>query len=380
MQETTYKICSRCVMDTSAQEVHFDANGYCNFCEALITKIQNGSSANNKSDALDDLMNKVKRQGRKKKYDCIIGVSGGIDSSWVLVQAVKHGLRPLAVHMDNGWNSELATNNISSLLGALNVDLFTYVIEWEEYRRLMESFFDADVIDIELLYDNAMTEVCYMKAREFGLKHILSGSNTATEGMQMPKCWAYEDKWDGTNIVAIASKNNATISSFPLFTNAKWLYSRYIKGIQWVPFLDYQEYDKNAATETLQREYGFKPYPYKHYENVFTRFYQSFILPTKFGVDKRRVHLSSLIISNQLTRDEAISVLQTPAFISAEQLRLDTDYFLRKMGWEKTKLDAYLSRTRKEHSEFKTDMLRKWLFPILRISATVTRRVTRRLR
>ena len=378
MTPSQYRICNRCVMDTSAGEIEFDGAGNCNFCEMLVRQnIQKISSSNN-SQSLDLLIENVKKDGAGKDYDCIIGVSGGVDSSWVLVQAVANGLRPLAVHMDNGWNSELATNNISNLIERLDVDLFTYVIEWEEYRDLMEAFFRADVIDIELLYDNAMTEVCYMKAREFGLKYILSGSNTATEGLQMPSAWAYGDKWDGANILSIASAIGLNITTFPLFTNTKWLYSKYFKGIQWIPFLDYIGYEKETALLHLKQNFAYKPYPYKHYENIFTRFYQGYILPTKFNVDKRRVHFSSLIMSGQMDRHSALTELKKPAFSSADELRLDIEYFLKKMQWESTKLEQYLIRPRREHSDYKTDKVRKYLWPVLRFTGR-TRVVLQRL-
>jgi N-acetyl sugar amidotransferase len=354
-------------MDTSASQITFDSNGNCSFCSPLMKNGVPRLNSWTSSEEFEDLIQKVKKGGVGKEYDCIIGVSGGVDSSWTLVNAVRAGLRPLAVHMDNGWNSELATNNIANLIEILDVDLFTYVIEWEEYRKLMESFFSADVIDIELLYDNAMTEVCYMKAREYDVKYILSGSNTSTEGVKMPAEWAWGDKWDGTNIRSIASLNSAKLVTFPLFTNGKWLYSTLIKRIQWVPFLDFTAFDKEFALSNLQIEYAYKPYPYKHYENIFTRFYQGFILPTKFGVDKRRVHFSSLIVSGQMDRKDAINKLLEPPFSSAEELRLDVVYFLNKMRWEQKDLEEYLTRARREHSEFGTDRLRKYLWPVLRV-------------
>jgi N-acetyl sugar amidotransferase len=380
MTSSQYRICNRCVMDTSAGEIEFDGVGNCNFCEMLVRQnIQKISSSNN-SQSLDLLIENVKKDGAGKDYDCIIGVSGGVDSSWVLVQAVEKGLRPLAVHMDNGWNSELATNNISNLIERLDVDLFTHVIEWEEYRNLMEAFFRADVIDIELLYDNAMTEVCYMKAREFGLKYILSGSNTATEGIQMPSAWAYGDKWDGANILSIASASSVDISTFPLFTNTKWLYSKYIKGVQWIPFLDYIGYEKETTLLHLRENFAYKPYPYKHYENIFTRFYQGYLLPTKFNVDKRRVHFSSLIMSGQMDRQVAVTELEKPAFSSADDLRMDIEYFLKKMRWQSTKLDRYLTRPRREHSDYKTDKVRKYLWPVLRFTGRTRVALQRLLR
>ena len=186
-----YQLCTHCVMDTSATEISFNEQGVCNFCTEFLTQsdyVMNRDQAKKKQE-LDSFVSKVKQAGKNKRYDCIVGVSGGVDSSWVLVQAIKLGLRPLAVHMDNGWNSELAQNNIANLVRSLNVDLYTHVIDWNEYRNLMQAFFDADVIDVELLYDNAMFAVNYRLAVKYGVKYILSGCNQVTEGMRMPEGW-----------------------------------------------------------------------------------------------------------------------------------------------------------------------------------------------
>ena len=284
-----YKQCNRCVMDTTASEIVFDENGNCNFCNTFLKKLD--AQNTNKVELKNDLINKIKKDGRGKKYDCIIGVSGGVDSSYVLHLAKEEGLRILAVHMDNGWNSELATNNISNLVNELNIDLYTHVINWEEYRDMMESFFKANVIDIEILYDNSMTAVNFNLAKKYKTKYILSGQNLSTEGMQMPKSWNWL-KLDAKNIKAIHKKyGTQKIKTFPLISTMQWIYCEYFKGIKWLPLLDYFEYNKNNALNLLENKYGYKPYPYKHYESVFTRFYQGYILPNKFKVDKRKLHL-----------------------------------------------------------------------------------------
>lgn len=364
-----HQICTRCVMDTSASEIEFDLQGVCNFCTSFRSSF--GNSFNN-SDSLDfdegdlsQFVDRVRADGIGKPYDCIVGVSGGVDSSWALVKAVELGLRPLAVHMDNGWNSELAVSNISNLIEVLEVDLYTHVIDWDEYKNLMQAFFDADVVDIELLYDNAMTSVCFNEAKDYKLRYILSGSNTSTEGIKMPKSWAYGDKWDGANIRAIAKTKNAKIRTFPVFTNLQWLRHNYIDKRVWVPFLDLMNYRKSDALEILQRDFDYKPYPYKHYESVFTRFYQGYLLPKKFGVDKRRVHLSSLIVTGQLERIQAIEDLEGIPYPSVRDLDADLEFFLKKMDWSTDDLDNYLSRERVEHNNFKTDQTRKILWPIL---------------
>jgi len=274
------KICSRCVMDETARNIQFDENGVCNFCtdfKERYVENQNEKKSFNLDNFIVDLKNKYKN----KKYDCVIGLSGGVDSAWVLLQAKKRGLRPIAVHMDNGWNSELAQNNIANLVKNLNVDLYTHVIDWDEYRMFMNAFFDADVVDIELLYDNAMLAVNYKIAAKYGIKHILAGTNMATEGMRTPLGWNWF-KYDKKNIINIGKENrNIKIKTLPVIGTFSYIWYRFILKIKWVPFLNFFDYNKSEALQILEKEYGFKPYPFKHYESIFTRFYQGYILPKK---------------------------------------------------------------------------------------------------
>jgi N-acetyl sugar amidotransferase len=360
-------------MDTSAKDIVFDGIGNCNFCSDYLQSFGKSGriSAPNQS-SLQAFARKVRKAGKGKRYDCIVGVSGGVDSSWVLVKAVELGLRPLAVHMDNGWNSNLAVSNISNLIDALDVDLYTYVINWEEYRALMEAFFRADVVDIELLYDNALHEVCFSQARKFGLKYILSGENFSTEGIKIPKGWASESKWDGRNILRIASRFGATVKTFPIFTTTKWILYRFLMGIQWVPLLDYMDFQKESALVSLEESFGYVRYPYKHYESVFTRFYQGFILPRKFGIDKRRVHLSTLVVSGQISRTQAIEDLKRPPLVSDRDLAADLKFFLKKMNWDQEKLEAYLERPGVEHDLYGRDMTRSFLLPFVKVLKTLT--------
>ena len=364
-----YTECQRCVMDHSAGDIKFDDHGYCNYCSDFLAKKSLWSTLEVDSKARDnrlsDLLKELKSDGVGKPYDCIIGVSGGVDSSWVLAKAVSLGLRPLAVHMDNGWNSNLAVSNISNLINELGVDLYTHVIDWHEYKNLMESFFRADVIDVELLYDNALHEVCYSQAKKYGLKHILSGSNFSTEGIQMPKGWSSGSKWDGRNIKQIAKITNTKIRSFPLFTTMKWLKYTYINGIRWVPFLDLLSYKKEGALRELEEKYDYERYPYKHYESVFTRFYQGFILPTKFSVDKRRVHLSALVLTGEISREDALSDLRQIPYPSERALESDKNYFLKKMEWGPSKLESYLERPGVPHEKYGTDLTRRILLTII---------------
>lgn len=355
--ERAFQRCTRCVMDTTAPDITFDAQGICNYCTAFLRDASDVVFEDPiaKERKLQALVERVKRDGRGKPYDCIVGVSGGVDSSWSLVKAVELGLRPLAVHMDNGWNSELAQNNIANLVRTLGVDLHTHVINWHEYRKLMQAFFDADVIDVELLYDNAMLAVNNQQARKYNLGYILSGSNAATEGMPLPEGWNWY-KRDKRNILALARRfGNVKISTFPIISTFDFLINQFIFRIKWVPFLDYLQYDKAAALERLEKDFGYKRYPYKHYESVFTRFYQGYILPKKFNVDKRLTHLSTLVMAEQMTRDEAIKALEGIAYESPERLEEDITYFLKKMGWTRAQLDEYLRRPGVPHSAYPTE-------------------------
>ena len=342
-------------MDSTVPSISFDDFGHCNYCTDFLESYQDTLSSSSEN-SLDQLISKIRVDGRYKPYDCIVGVSGGVDSSWVLVNAVRLGLRPLAVHMDNGWNSELAQNNISQLISRLEVDLYTHVIDWDEYKALMQAFFDSDVLDIELLYDNAMLAVCYKLARKYNLKYILSGSNKSTEGMKFPPGWNWY-KRDAYNIRSIVTRfSNVKINTFPLHSSIGYFIDYFFFKIRWISFLDYFSYDKFSALQQLESVYGYKPYPYKHYESVFTRFYQGFILPEKFNVDKRLVHLSTLVVTGQISRDDALHDLTKIPYPSQRDLELDKAYFLKKMNWTGEELDNYLSRPEISHSFYGTEL------------------------
>ncbi|WP_318484975.1 N-acetyl sugar amidotransferase [Photobacterium leiognathi] len=351
------KVCTRCVLDETVKDIIFDKDGICNYCKGYEDKCSHivYKDEDVRVSELNKLVSKIKKDGKNKQYDCIVGVSGGVDSSWVLVKAKELGLRPLAVHMDNGWNSELAQNNIENLITKLDVDLYTHVINWVEYKSLMQAFFDADVIDVELLYDNAMLAVNYQLASKFGVKYILSGCNMATEGIRIPTGWNWLKK-DKRNIKSIANLfGNVKIDSFPIIGTIDFIRYEFVKNIKWLPFLDNFKFDKKEALDILEKKYEYKPYPYKHYESVFTRFYQGYILPQKFNVDKRKLHLSTLIMSSQIERTEAINILKDIPYNSALELEEDIDYFLKKMGWTHSELDDYLKRPEKYHHEYPSE-------------------------
>lgn len=351
-----YQVCTRCVMDTSARDIVFDGNGVCNYCSDFSIVLEKAMlSVADSIAAKDQFIAKVKESGRGKQYDCIVGVSGGVDSSYALYLAVKHGLRPLAVHLDNGWNSELATHNIANLVKSLGVDLHTHVIDWDENRDLQRSFFAAHVVDIELLMDNAMQALNYRLAAKYGLTYILAGTNMATEGMSMPPGWNHF-KRDAKNIRAIHKRfGTVPIKTHRLLSVLDYLWYERARKIRWVSFLDYFPYVKSDAVEILKAECAYKPYPYKHYESVFTRFYQAYILPKKFGYDKRRLHLSTLIVSGQMSRDEAIEMLKSDPYPDPKQMEQDKTFVLKKLGFTEKGFEEYIAAPEISHAVYGTE-------------------------
>lgn len=352
------RVCTRCIMDESASNITFDDKGFCNYCTDFLAKQSKhiAFDDNERLRRLNALVDRVKQEGKGKQYDCIVGLSGGVDSSWALVQALRLGLRPLAVHMDSGWNSELAQNNIENLVRGLKVDLYTHVIEWPEIRGLMEAFFKADVIDVEVLYDNAMLAVNYNLAAKYKLKYILAGTNIATEGVDIPSNWNWY-KSDKKNIVGISKKfGGPKLKTFPSISTIDTAKFVAFNKIHWVSFLDYLNYRKFDALEVLKSEFGYKPYPHKHYESVFTRFYQGYILPYKFGVDKRKPHLSSLVMTGEMTRDEALKQASGIAYPSESEMESDRLYFIKKMGWTEEKFKDYMIRPEVKHDVYPTEV------------------------
>lgn len=352
MTQTT--TCSRCLMDTTAAGIVFDDQGRCNYCSEFLARLAlTGLVAT--PEQRDAFLQRVRSDGKGRDYDCIVGLSGGIDSSYALHLAVRNGLRPLAVHLDNGWNSELAVDNIANLVRSLNVDLFTHVIDWEENRDLQLSFFKANVIDIEMLMDNAMMALNYRMARQYKVKWILAGTNRSTEGMHMPSNWNWL-KFDARNIRDIHRRfGSLPISTHPLISVKGFIWNRYALAIQWTPFLDYFDYRKDDALTTLQNEVGYRPYPYKHYESVFTRFYQGYILPRKFGVDKRKLHLSTLVATGQMFREQALEMMLQPPYPDAGQQVSDYAFVLKKLGFTQEKFEEYMAAPPISHDAYATE-------------------------
>ncbi len=352
-----YQQCSKTVMDNIADpNITFDENGVCNYYYEYFEKekryvkkgIEGVEFFNNK-------IAQIKNAGKNKKYDCILGLSGGVDSSYLAYIAKKEGLKPLVVHFDNGWNSDLAVKNIESIVTKLGFDLHTLVVDWNEFRDLQLAYLKASVIDIEVITDHAIAATLYHLASKHKINYFLSGYNIVTEGI-LPKCWVF-NKQDAVNIKSIHNKyGNVQLQTFPLLTMAKKRYFSLLMNVESVTLLNYIEYNKNEVKELLMKELNWKDYGGKHYESVWTRFYQGYILPEKFKVDKRKAHLSTLICSGQISKEQALEELKAPIY-DANQLEIDKDFVLKKLELSKNEFDALMKLPPRAHTDFEVELL-----------------------
>ncbi len=325
-----YQICAKSVMDTIADpDITFDKNGVCNYYYQYQEKAKNRLFSDDPG-KIEKIIENIKRSGRGREYDCLIGISGGVDSTYVAYLTKQFGLRPLAVHFDNGWNSELAVKNIENTLKTLEIDLFTYVIDWEEFRSLQLAFLKASTPDGEIPTDHAIFALLFKIAAEKDITYILNGNNFATESV-MPQTWSY-GHIDWRYISYINKKFGRTpLKNYPKLTPAKFFYYTLAKRIKIVSVLNYLPYDKKHAMSLLQEKLGWRYYGGKHYESVYTRFFQGYILPEKFKIDKRKAHLSTLIFSGQLTRDQALDELKRAPY-PEELFHDDYEFVLKKFS------------------------------------------------
>lgn len=366
INQRPYQQCTLSVMDTiSDPDITFDEKGICNYYYEYLAKekelVFTGQAGRQK---LEELVNKVKAEGAGQKYDCITGVSGGVDSTYLTYQAVKLGLRPLVVHFDNGWNSELAVKNIENIISRLGLDLYTYVINWEEFRDIQIAYIKASVVDIEAITDHAIIGTLYRLAGENNIRYILSGTNIVTEAT-LPKSWIF-NKIDHVNLLDIHRQyGSIPLKTYPIFDGKLKRYYGHVKKMETLSLLNYMPYNKKEVKKIIQEELGWRDYGGKHYESIFTRFYQGYILPEKFGIDKRKAHLSNLIFSGQITKAEALEELQKPIY-DPEQLPVDKEFVLKKLGFSEAEFEAIMRTPRREHTEFATEQGFFSKYPVLR--------------
>ena len=353
-----YKICSKCIIDNQTYpDIQFDDQGVCNICHtydeltALHLKEQNEMGEK----YLIGYIEKIKKAGKKKEYDCLLGLSGGVDSSYLAVLLKEWGLRPLALHVDNGWNSETAVSNIEKLVKQLDIDLITYVVNWEELRDLELAYMKASVVDIDIPNEMPFQAMLYQTAAKHKFKYIISGHNHASEGWLPPNFTHY--KYDTLNLRDIHDKfGKVKLKTYPSLGFFRTLYYTRILNITYFSPLNYLPYNKENAKKILMEKFDWKDYGQKHAENVFTRFYQSYILPKKFHLDKRRSHLSSLICAGQMSREEALKRIELPHYTDPEAERSDREFFIKKLRITEAEFDHYINTPAKQHNDYKSYM------------------------
>jgi N-acetyl sugar amidotransferase len=352
MKSRSYQRCSRCVMDTSDPEISFNEEGICNHClrydNQLSTRVYRGEEASTK---LAALVSTIKKAGKGKEYDCIIGVSGGVDSTYVAYLTKQLGLKPLAIHFDNGWNSELAVSNIEKTLKTVGIDLYTYVIDWNMFKELQIAFLKASTPDGEIPTDHAINALLWQEASRRGIKFVINGMNFSTESASV-SAWAYgHSDWKYIRSVNKLFGKHKKLKGYPHFSLWDLFYYVFIKGIRVVSILNYIDYNNTEVMDILENKLNWVYYGGKHYESIYTRFYQAYILPKKFGIDKRICHLSDLINSKQLDRDSALSKLQTSDY-SPDMLKEDLAYVLKKFDISHEKFEVIMSAPKKSFKNY----------------------------
>ncbi len=359
-----YRICTRCIMDTSDPEITFNEQGVCNHCVRYDNELHKRVFIGEVADVkLKNVVSKIKKHGKGKEYDCIIGVSGGVDSTYVAYLTKQLGIKPLAIHFDNGWNSELAVSNIEKTLERLDIDLYTYVIDWEEFKDLQLSFLRASTPDGEIPTDHAINALLFREANKRGIKYIINGMNFASESLSVPS-WAYGHS-DWKFIKSVHKKfGTVQLKNYPKFNFFNLFYWNVIKQIKVVSILNYVEYKKDAVMKILQDELGWIYYGGKHYESVYTRFYQGYILPKKFGIDKRRGHLSDLINSGQITRDHALQQMETEAY-DEKLFRQDMDFVIKKFELDDASFNSIMNLPKKTFRDYPNNFEKVRLIKIL---------------
>lgn len=375
---TISRICSVCVMDDGVAPLQFNAQGQCSSCRDALRRWPHEYFPNAEGESrLEALVQLLKAQGRHADYDCMIGLSGGIDSAYLAhIMRTRFDLRILAVHVDGGWNSEAAVHNIENLVRALDIDLCTYVVEWQEMRDLQLAFLRACVMNQDIPQDHAFFATLYRVARERGIKTFLSGVNFATEGVGQPNFG--HPSIDGRHIRSIHKRfGRAPLATYPILTIPQYLWLTRARGLPAIQKpLNWIEYNKDAAKAELKKHYSWNEYGTKHSESRFTKFYQEIYLPRKLGYDKRRLHLSSLIVTKSISRAEALTNLATP-IIDPQQSRIETKFVAKKLGVSTDELLALVDAPLVDHSQFSSD---QWLLNGLGFARNTSRRLASAMR
>ncbi len=341
-----YQICTKCIMDTLDSKITFDENGVCNYCKIYEKKRRYLYSEKE----LEKEVKKIKESGKGKKYDCLIALSGGVDSSMAAHLAKKLGLRPLGIHLDNGWDSEIAQANIEGIVKKLNIDLYTYVIEWEEFKDLQLSFLKASVPNIDFPNDHAIFSLYYNTAARLGVEYVITGANIETESIT-PQ-WGYTSL-DSKHLKAIHKKfGKVKLKTYPMISLWRIVYYSFVKKIKRFSILNYIDYDKQKAKEFLKKELNWQDYGDKHCESIYTRFFINYIQPRKFNFDRRRAYLSNLIHSGQMTREKALEEINRSPYLTKEMGEEDKNYVIKKLGLTNEEFEKIMSLPIKNHEDY----------------------------
>lgn len=363
MAKDSYRRCIRCVMDSDDLGISFNAKGECNYCTEAFEKIRHGLLPPEKRDrALQALVHEIKEKGKGRPYDCVIGLSGGVDSTAVAYLVSKLGLRPYAVHLDNGWNSPEAERNMKMTAERLGIRVDTYVVDPEEFIDLQRAYLKASVGNIEAPTDHGIWSLLYRTAAKQNISFILSGSNLATESILVRGWGTYNQ--DLRNILAIHDEfGSVPLRTLPTMSIIDYVKYVHIAGIRSVWLLNYIDYNKFGFKQILTSELGWQDYGGKHFESIWTRFFQSYILPRKFGVDKRKSHLSSLICAGQLSRDDAIEELKKPVY-EPDMLKHDLGLVLEKLKLSREEFETMMAEPPRRHTDYPNNSC---LFDSLRV-------------
>ncbi len=350
-----YQICSRCIMDTSDSDIYFDEAGVCNHCHNYDKNVASFGYKGDKTEKeREELIQRIKAEGKGKEYDCILGISGGVDSAYLAYLAHQYGLRVLAVHVDAGWNTEVAVSNIQKMCKALEMDLHTVVVDWPAMKEIQRAYMFSGLPDLDVPQDHVFLAAMYHFAKKYKIKYMLNGSNLATEGI-LPASWGYVaiDYKAMRSVYKKHGRGKRVFDKYPHFGALKYIY--YQLTVKRINLLNYVPYSKKDAIELLEKEFGWKYYGGKHFESRFTKFFQSYYLPRKFGYDKKRAHLASLVVGGEMSREDALLEMNDTSAYSEQEMLEDLDYIIKKLDISQSEWEQIMTATTKTKDDYKNN-------------------------
>ena len=347
-----YQICKRCVMDTTDMDITFDKNGYCNHCtHAIATNEYNEKNNERSQEQLDIVLKNIKAKGRGQKYDCIVGISGGVDSCYIAYLCKINGLKPLLVHVDNGWDTEISVKNIKNIVRKLDLDYVSYVLNWQEFKEIQLGFLKSSIVDLEYPTDLAVLAALNKMATKYDIHYMISGCNTASEGI-LPLTWGYHVKRDIKIYKHIVKKfSTLPLKKVPVSGLLNEFYVKFIKNVRTIYLLNYIDYDKDEAKKLLIEQFQWEEYGGKHHESKITAFWQSYVMPVKYNMDYRRATLSSQIAAGITTRAGAMEELKELSY-NPDTVNADKAFVAKKYNISVDELNSYLNLPPKTYKDF----------------------------